>query len=91
MKLFESEYYEFTQWKDAFSKYYELEKQFPNKVQLVISSHFCTSGYWVEPLNTTITPLDERYSGISVNQLEDRVRKEIEKAAKQGRLPHLTF
>lgn len=91
MKLFESEHFDFKEWQQAFEMYSEMERQFPNQVQFVISSFWCTSGYWVEPLNTPLTPLDQYYAGASVYDLKTRIEKEIAKAQKEQRMPHLIF
>lgn len=90
-RLFNSEQFDFKDWELAFKEYYDKEKQFPNQVCLVISTHPHSSGYWIEPLNLPTSHLDFRYSGISVKELEDRVKKEIERATKQHRSPHLMY
>ena len=47
--------YKFMDWRKAFDHFRKEEKENPGENQLVISTHWATSGYWVEPKHEPAT------------------------------------
>ena len=71
-------YFEFMDWKNAFSKYYELEKEGLN-LRLVVSTHWAPSGYWIEDSNHKLGEGDIAYIGKEIHELEKRIISEFSK------------
>jgi hypothetical protein len=80
-----SDSFEFRHWKEAFDRYYELRKQDLQHLRMVISTHWATSGYWVETDNRPVSEGDYAYVGEEVDKLYARVKEEIEQAAIEKR------
>lgn len=68
--------FDFKDWKDAFACYYE-EQAKDSSVRMVISTHFYSSGYWVENNTAELNPeTDYAYETLKeVKELEKRVIK----------------
>lgn len=72
-------FFEFNQYNEAFSAWHENLPIYEDKMQMVISTHEYTSGYWIEHAGKEYNPVtDYCYTGDEVIALEKRVRKEIE-------------
>lgn len=78
-------YYEFRQWKECFATWRRNLPLYGNAMQLVISTHQYTSGYYIEERGKELTQTDICYVGKEVDKLEKRIIKEHEKAIKQKR------
>lgn len=65
----------FKDWKEAFELWRVESKT--HKVQLVIATHWITSGYWIEDLGTYITETDYLYKGDEVLELEKRLKEKL--------------
>lgn len=87
-------HWEFRHWEDCFKQWEELVKKHGNKAfRLVISTHWTTSGYWIEP---NFKPFkkngnDIPYYEAEILSLRRRVRKEINNAALEERMPEFTI
>jgi aromatic ring-opening dioxygenase catalytic subunit (LigB family) len=71
--------FDFKDWKDAFATYYR-KKRMDSDYCLVISTHWVTSGYWVER-NAKKDVYSTIYRSVkAVQALEQRVKNAIEAA-----------
>lgn len=69
--------FDFCDWKDAFETFYR-KKRMDLSYCLVISTHWASSGYWVER-NAKGNPTDKVYRSVkAVQALEQRVKDRIE-------------
>lgn len=85
-----NESYEFREWQKAFDRYFELRKDGIEKLRMVISTHWATSGYWVENNTTPVSSEDIEYVGEEVDKLYTRVKEELNQAQIEGRMPCFT-
>lgn len=76
MSTFNPIHFHFSEWKECFNQCRALDKAKTN-YQLVISTHWATEGYWVEPKGNILTEGDHLYTGKKVYALESRVEKTI--------------
>jgi hypothetical protein len=76
--------FEFHQWKEVFKTWRE-NLALGYDMQLVISTHPYTSGYWIEYRGSEVTPGDHVYTGKRVDALEKRIIAEHKRAAKKER------
>lgn len=79
-----AKHFEFKDWEAAFAYYYEVEDSLPG-YSLVISTHWVTSGYWIErdPKPTQSEPELISYKGKeAVKALEDRIRERGEEVVR---------
>lgn len=79
--------FEFNQWEEVFKTWKENLPIYGDNMQLVISEGEWVSGYWIEPKGTELLKDDHVYIGKQVDELETRVRTEIELAEKEKRSP----
>jgi hypothetical protein len=80
-----TKHFELRDYENVFLYLKSLKKE---KVQLIVSTHWATQGYWIEPLGTTVTSEEDfLYRGKEILGLEKRVRKEIKEAKIENRNP----
>ena len=83
-------YFEFKDWKDCLNSWRDnLELYGEKNMQLVISTHPITSGYYIETRGKELTKGDHKYCGKKVFEQEKRVKAAIEKAKKNHTSPPL--
>ena len=79
-------HFEFKDWKECFKSWKDNIKFYGEEnMQLIISTHSFTSGYWIEARGKELTDSDIIYVGKKVVDLENRFMKEIELAEKEKR------
>lgn len=79
----ESVHFHFSDWEKLFAQWKLKKHIFSDTKQLVISTHWASEGYWIEPKSKEVNSLtDYVYTGEAVDALEDRVRKGIKEAGK---------
>lgn len=79
-------YFEFRHWKECFQKWKDIALVHGDEnMQMVISTHPYTSGYYIEKFGTKLTDSDICYTGKQVDKLEKRIIKEHHQAEKQER------
>lgn len=78
-------YFEFRHWKECFEAWHSAVPIYGDAIQLVVSTHHYTSGYYIEEKGKELTAGDMCYTGKQVNAFEKRIIKEFEKAEKQKR------
>lgn len=78
-------------WELAQSKLNEVAKEHgEDGVQLVMSNHPFTSGYWIEKSGVEVTsPLDMVYSYTEGVKLFENIAEEIKQARQESRMPKL--
>jgi len=83
--------YDFSEYLKCFEDYNAAVKKYgAGKIQLVISTHWCSEGYWIEPRGNEINKeTDYVYTGSQVDRLFKRVSKGIEKAKAAKKEPGL--
>lgn len=74
--------FSFAQYKEAF-EYFE---KFKENAQLVISTHWASEGYWVEPIGTKVSDIsvDFIYKNNEVENLKNRVERKIKSGKVNG-------
>jgi hypothetical protein len=82
-------FFEFKDWKECFQSWKDNIKIYDD-MQMVISTHSLTSGYWIEKKGTHLTQGDIAYTGSQVDELEKRIIEEIEISAIQNRCAKFT-
>lgn len=82
--------FEFKEWKDCFETWCGDEPVSSEQMQLVISTHPYTSGYYIEAKGTELTKGDLCYTGKEIYELERRVIAEIALAEREERSPRFT-
>ncbi len=73
---------------DIWNTFSDLEK---SERQLVISTHWASSGYWIEGKGTKLTSDDFIYNIETVKDLSNRIEEEIIIANLEGRSPQLVL
>lgn len=75
-------------WKDAFRCWDDNQHLYEGKIQMVVSTNFFTSGYWIEDLGKDLTHGDTVYSSDKkVQALKARIEAEIHRAKNEGGSP----
>lgn len=86
-----SESFEFNKWKDCFAYYKKLLNEKVPNLRLIISTHWATSGYWIENKTEPVdASVDFEYKDKDALKLMERVEKEIKVAKKNRRSPRFT-
>ena len=81
-------HFEFYRWREAFDYYEQCCDLYGiDKVQFILSTHWCTSGYWIEPIGNKLGELSDRYNYNEVFELKKRIEGEINRATKGGGSP----
>lgn len=83
-------HYDFNEWLEMFKSYDDLIKQ-GNNLVVTISTHWATSGYWIEiDKNQQSNSVDKVYRGEEIEALRQRVTDEIDQSALDCRSPKFT-
>ena len=70
--------FEFKDWEKCFSTWRKNEAIYNDAMQLVISTHWASQGYWIEAKGKKINPrTDYVYVGQQVYELETRVKQAL--------------
>lgn len=80
--------FDFKDWKECFKVLRDNLEIYGDEMQLVISTHFLTSGYWIEEKGKDLTKTDIVYTGNEIFELEKRIEEEIILAEKENRSPN---
>ena len=76
-------WFEFMDWKKCFQTWRSEEMIHGDNIQLVVSTHPYSSGYWIEKKGNKLSTKDYCYIGKEVYDLEKRVIKGIALAEKE--------
>jgi hypothetical protein len=83
MEKFDPIHFSFKEWKECFQQCRQFDKAKKN-YQMIISTHWATEGYWVEPKGNLLGESDHLYVGKKIYALEERVKKAVEQAEKNN-------
>lgn len=79
-------------WRQCFEAYRECETEHgADNIQLVLSTHWASEGYWIEAKGKDLSAEDYAYTGTEVWEFYERLKTEIEAAEKEGRHPKFTL
>lgn len=79
-----SKHFEFNEWHKAFAYFDELNKQKIENLRMVISTHWATTGYWIENSIEQVSSEDHVYAAEQVPLLKQRVISAIDEARTHG-------
>ena len=79
--------FEFNEYESAFKCWKENQSIYGDDIRFIISTHFNTSGYWIESKEYTLCETDLVYVGNEVLELEKRIINEIKLAKTEVRTP----
>lgn len=72
-------------WREAFKCWEENQHLYEGKIQMVVSTNFFTSGYWIEDIGKDLTHGDHVYNtDKKVQALKLRIESEIKRAKSDG-------
>lgn len=85
MSAFGQIYFPTDKWKEAFQCWDDNQHLYEGKIQMVVSTKFFTSGYWIEDIGKDLTLGYLVYSSDKkVQALKARIESEIERAKIEG-------
>jgi hypothetical protein len=82
-------HFDFKDWKECFTTWKENLPIYGDNMQMVISTHWASAGYWIEHLGKELTHGDTVYVGKEVMELEMRVKRGIKQAEESHTAPCL--
>lgn len=85
-------YFEFNQFEEMVEVWNDNVSLYGDAMQLVISRHPYSSGYWIEANGKELTDQRDRaFTGEAAKDIIQRIEKEIREAKEEGRTANLIY